>query len=438
MCYENNENNKYAKLMDFILDLYKNTLLLDNCFELVDYPTLASKWAPRENSSLNKKCKMTYNLTMKLYNSNNSYKLKEYRNLLNNVSEKLNILEKYMCANEWDNIEVKNIPSKALIKYIKALKYINKDGTIRTPSKEDRLRLRDRILEELNNCATNPIKSRINVATLMPYELVSPFIKKYHYNSNLNEDLSTYNLLWDKYVYDFKNNMSGSIKSGLCIADVSGSMNGLPLEVCISLSLLLSEIIEGPLKNKVITFHENPTWHNIIGHNLEEKVRNLASADWGGSTNFGKVLNLILNTAINNNLDSSQLPDILYVFSDMQWDSAAGIPNITTQSLYYNTNMFGRQHDEFLTGYDTIEKKYNDAGYKMPHIVFWNLRGTDNFNNKSNQKGTTMMSGFSSNMFKLFLQGVFKPENNPWDTLKDKLDTERYSYLDSIIDKFYK
>ena len=92
----------------------------------------------------------------------------------------------------------------------------------------------------------------------------------------------------------------------------------------------------------------------------------------------------------------------------------------------------------FLTGFETIEKKYNDAGYTMPHIVFWNLRGTDNFNNKSDQKGTTMMSGFSSNMFKLFLEGSFKPENTPWDTLKDKLNTDRYSYLNDIIDKHYK
>ena len=206
MCCENNTNNVYDNLMEFILDLYKNTLLLDNCTELVDYPTLASKWAPRENSSLNKKSKMAHNLAIKLCNNHNvtSHKLREYRNLLNKVSEKLNILEKYMCSNDWDSIEVKNIPSKALIKYIKALKYVNKDGTIRTPSKEDRLRLRDRILEELNKCAIDPSKSRINVATLMPYELVSPFITEHHYNSGLTEDLSSYNLLWDKYVSDFK------------------------------------------------------------------------------------------------------------------------------------------------------------------------------------------------------------------------------------------
>ena len=246
LCLVNNVNKIYDDLINFILDLYKNTLLLDDCNELIDYPTLASKWAPRENSSLNKKYFMAHKLTNTIYDSNTSQNLKEYRKLLNRVSKKLNILEQYICANEWDNIEVKNIPSKAFIKYIKALKYINKDGTIRTPSKEDRLRLRNRILEELSQCATNPSKSKINVKTLMPYELVSPFITNHLVYSR--EDLDSYNLLWEKYVYDFKNNLSNSLKPGLCIADVSGSMSGLPLEVCISLSLLLSEIIEGPLK----------------------------------------------------------------------------------------------------------------------------------------------------------------------------------------------
>ena len=380
---------------------------------------------------------MPHNLTIKLYDTNKSFRLKQYRKLLNKVSEKLNILEQYMCANEWDNIEVKNIPSKALIKYMKALKYINKDGTIRTPSKEDRLRLRDRILEELNKCSIDPSTSKINVATLMPYELVSPFIT--YYSTQENRDLSSYNSLWDKYVYDFKKNLSNSIKPGLCIADVSGSMSGIPLQVCISLSLLLSELIDGPLKNKVITFSEKPTWHEIKGYNLEEKVKNMCSAKWGGSTNFGKVLDLILKTAISNNLDSTELPGILYVFSDMQWDDAAGVPcldNPTISNPY--TSYCYKESDNFLTGYDSIKDKYNNAGYIMPHIVFWNLRGTDNFNNKSNQPGTTMMSGFSSNMFKLFLEGVFKPENTPWDTLKEKLESDRYTYLDNIIDKHYK
>ena len=37
----------------------------------------------------------------------------------------------------------------------------------------------------------------------------------------------------------------------------------------------------------------------------------------------------------------------------------------------------------------------------MPHIIFWNLRGdTSGYVNKSNQTGTTMMSGFGDHHLK--------------------------------------
>ena len=49
------------------------------------------------------------------------------------------------------------------------------------------------------------------------------------------------------------------------------------------------------------------------------------------------------------------------------------------------------------SGHKLIQKMYSDAGYTMPHIVYWDLRATNTYNNKSDQVGTTMMSGFSQN-----------------------------------------
>ena len=360
-------------------------------------------------------------LTEKMYGNSCSDNLKKYRKLICKLSTKLGVLEKLMCSNNWDNIEIKNIPSKAFLKYIKAFKYINKDGTVRTPSKEERIRFRNKILSELELAKKNPSLSQINTKTLMPYEMVCHVI---NYNDSI--DIEHYNSLWEKYVFDFKESLGGQIKPGLCLADVSGSMSGIPMEVCIALSILLSNIINGPLNKKVITFTEEPTWHNITGSSLKEQVDSLKSADWGGSTNFGKALNLILNTAVNNNLKQSDLPEILYVFSDMQWDEACG------SNSYYKSYT-----DTFLTGYESIKQAYTTAGYIIPHIVFWNLRNTNNYNNKSNQKGTTMMSGFSANMFKSFLEGTFVLEATPWDTLKDILDKDRYTSLDNIISKHY-
>ena len=49
---------------------------------------------------------------------------------------------------------------------------------------------------------------------------------------------------------------------------------------------------------------------------------------------------------------------------------------------------------------------YGEAGYEVPKIVFWNLRDTKNsFPVTSNTPGVAMLSGFSSELMKAFLNG---------------------------------
>ena len=114
------------------------------------------------------------------------------------------------------------------------------------------------------------------------------------------------------------------------------------------------------------------------------------------------------------------MPKILYVFSDMQWDAACGIYSSRPNKV----------------GFDLIEQQFTEAGYKMPHIVFWNLRATNTYNNNSQQKNTTMMSGFSPNLFKQFMNGNFI-EHTPWSSLKELLDSERYKPIQNILQKYY-
>lgn len=62
----------------------------------------------------------------------------------------------------------------------------------------------------------------------------------------------------------------------------------------------------------------------------------------------------------------------------------------------------------------TISKKmYNDAGYTMPNIVFWNLRATlgAGVPVTVDTNGVAMISGFSSDLLTLFLDGdELKPD----------------------------
>ena len=88
------------------------------------YPSLATKWIPRENKKYHD---LAFILALRLYyntadntilneeNFENNYGniFKNYRKTISIISNKLVILEKLMANNDWDKIEVKDIPSKA-------------------------------------------------------------------------------------------------------------------------------------------------------------------------------------------------------------------------------------------------------------------------------------------------------------------------------------
>jgi len=89
-----------------------------------------------------------------------------------------------------------------------------------------------------------------------------------------------------------------------------------------------------------------------------------------------------------------------------------------------------------------LKRKFHDAGieicgkgYKMPHILFWNLRNTDGFPELSYQDNVTMLSGYSPMLLNSFLQEGMVGLNDitPWNMLKKMLDHERYNHLENLV-----
>ena len=72
--------------------------------------------------------------------------------------------------------------------------------------------------------------------------------------------------------------------------------------------------------------------------------------------------------------------------------------------------MNGQAHysnNPWETDYEAITRKFTEAGYgaAVPEVVFWNLRDSDSVPVTASQKGVALVSGFSKNMVKLFLEG---------------------------------
>ncbi|KAK8965537.1 hypothetical protein KSP40_PGU014780 [Platanthera guangdongensis] len=112
--------------------------------------------------------------------------------------------------------------------------------------------------------------------------------------------------------------------------------------------MLVSELSDEPWKGRVITFSKNPQLHKIQGTTIKEKMIFVEKMEWGMNTDFQKVFDRLLEVA-----------------------------------------------------------EYREAGYgaAIPEIVFWNLRHSGSVPVPSSRPGVALVSGFSKNLMKIFIDG---------------------------------
>lgn len=186
------------------------------------------------------------------------------------------------------------------------------------------------------------------------------------------------------------------------MADVSGSMSGTPMLVSIALGILASEVTHESFRDKVLTFHERPRWHDLSGEtSFVQKVLNLAQADWGGSTDFYAAMQLIADVVREKKLGAGEIPDLLVV-SDMQFNEAVG----HSAKGYW------------MLVQDNIKSMFSDLGLELhgrpldpPQIIFWNVRAdTVGYPAAADDKGVMMLSGFSPALLKFVLSGEMEQE----------------------------
>ena len=177
------------------------------------------------------------------------------------------------------------------------------------------------------------------------------------------------------------------------VCDTSGSMTWAltkpyPISVSVSLALYFAERNKGIFHNEFITFSETPCFQKIEGDTLNEKFLNIRRANWGMSTNLQRVFDLILKSAIKNKVPESEMPTTLYIISDMEFNSCVDGTNL-----------------------DGIIKKYNEAGYKLPRIVFWNVNSKQNNVCASKDTlGVMLVSGCSPTVFAMATNPKMTPE----------------------------
>ena len=74
-------------------------------------------------------------------------------------------------------------------------------------------------------------------------------------------------------------------------------------------------------------------------------------------------------------------------------------------------------------------------GYKVPHILFWNLRSSNGFPELSYQENVTMLSGYSPMLLNSFIEVGMTAlkELTPWNMLVKMLEKERYNEIGDLL-----
>lgn len=303
----------------------------------------------------------------------------EYRKLLSRLRKRIDIVERHMSANNWSDIKYENVPSKASMIYANAF------------NEHDSERYNDYLADVANG------KAKMNAKVLFPHEIV-------HKYNNYDEENSSLELLWKNL-----NQIEIGNKKIITVCDVSGSMYGNPMDMSYGLGIYFSEHLTGEYKDKAILFSQDPVYIDFsTDKSLFDKLTRIADYIDCSNTDIEETFRLILNTAVINHLKPEELPDAVLVISDMEFDDLSYTPDVQT------------------TLFDGIKQMYEQNGYKLPKLIFWNVSSrTNTVPIQENENGVILISGFSTNIVKM----VISNKLDPWEVLKEMILDKRYDIV---------
>ena len=372
-----------TKVWEDAMSIIKTQLALDvEC----KTPSLLAKWLPSENASSYKtkeiggKVREYFGMTHR-----------EYRKTLSVLRQRINVLERLMSANRWDEIEFDKIPSKAGLIY--------KNAFAR----------RDIIAKKYEAFAKSE-DTKVNASTLYPYDVVHKAVEGTRgWGYSFRNMSDTDRAMIEKYWENLPDYLEGKPCKMMCVVDTSGSMTGseasAPINVAIGLGMYCAERIGGPFKNHYISFSSRPQLIKIEGVDFVDKVRRIYKTNLCENTDLVKTFRMLKEIALT--AKPEDIPETIVVISDMQIDCG---------SRFYGSNV--------ATEMESMRREWEKAGLKMPKLVYWNVeaRGAANF--LDDGPNVTYVSGCSPVIFQQVISGV-----TGYELMCRKLMSSRYEAI---------
>lgn len=306
---------------------------------------------------------------------------KAYRKTLAKLRRYSNVVEVPISANEWDNIDYEAVPSKAMTNYRCAF------------DRHDEYRFAEYL------AAVKKGEAKINSAALYPYEIVEKYSQQQDWSARgwgrgfdpvfrIGKTDTVLEEQWKALP-----NYIGDENNILVMADTSGSMSGRPMMISTSLAVYFAERNHGDFHGKFMTFSERPKFVTLHGSNLMERLNQIESIV--ANTDLEAAMDLIVNTAVKNNIPAKDMPKALVIISDMEFDQA------TRGGYWEEIPQYNKDFHEF------IREKFENNGYEMPKIVFWNANSRHNvFHAHETLDNVLLVSGASPTTFRVILDNI--------------------------------
>ena len=371
-------------------------------------PSLLAKWLKSENTSSRESQRLA-KITRQYLNMTP----RQYRKTLSILRKRINVLERLMSENRWDEIEFDKIPSRAGMIYKNAF------------ARHDLERAKNENVQTYAEFARDTTKT-VNAKALYPYECVSEAVnlmipRGWWGYDRVNVDENDVNrLMINKYWDNLTDYFQNSTFNGIAVVDTSGSMTGreasAPINVAISLGLYCAEKNSGPFADHYISFSSRPQLIRTKGVDFCDKVARIYETNLCENTNIEATFDLLLDVATDPRTKREDIPQNVIVISDMEFDSAT--------SNYWGGSRSNINSHNCETVMEGIARKWAQYGLELPHLIFWNVDARQNNIPMLGQGRVSFVSGFSPSIFETIMSG-----KTGYDLMMEKLNSERYEVI---------
>lgn len=370
--------------------------------------SLCAKWLPSVNTSSPKTRDLARRLRRELGLSE-----KDYRKMLSALRAKIAIVETMISDKSgegWSKVDYEHVPSLANVKYRNA--FLRHDETRRRA-----------FLGALEKG-----EAKINASMSTPVDVVHAYGGGYGRSS---ED-QTLEAMWKALV----DKNAGQLDNTLVVVDGSGSMSA-PVgntrltchDVANGLGLYFADVSSGYYNGRFMTFGAKPQLVDVTGcRNLRQKIDLVYRYNDCSNTNIALVFRTLLKSAVSSNVKQDEMPKNILIVSDMEFDGGCYFAD-TQPSQAVSGYMWGRPSGTLdydadkLSLFQKLKREYEDAGYQMPRLVFWNVCSrTGTIPLQNNNLGVALVSGFSPAILDMVMSG----ELDPFKLLVEKLSKPRY------------